>query len=107
MKTADRGNQTAGPPWPAPESVVRQLKTDLTQSGGLGSKKKLRPREMCFFLTSPFIELIRLLEILRGREERLDPEATIEELIEFCDIAMADLKVSPLRQIREDAAHRK
>jgi len=57
MKTADRENQTAGPPYPAPESVVRQLKTDLAQSRGLGSKKTLRPQERCFFLTSTSIEL--------------------------------------------------
>src|ERR1700685_3049374 len=47
-------------------------------------------------------QLIRSLNILRGQEERFDPEATATRLIEYCDVAMADLKVSRLRQILED-----
>jgi hypothetical protein len=46
---------------------------------------------------------ISVLHILNGREERYDPDAVFEELIEYCDIAMADLKVSRLRQVLEDA----
>jgi len=47
--------------------------------------------------------LIRFLNVLRGQEERYDPDAVIAELLECCDTAMADLKVSCLRQILEDA----
>lgn len=47
-------------------------------------------------------QLIRSLCILSGQEERFDPEATAARLIEYCDIAMADLKVSRLRQMLED-----
>lgn len=49
-------------------------------------------------------QLIRSVNILSGQEERFDPEATIARLIECCDIAMADLSVSRLRQVLEDAA---
>jgi hypothetical protein len=50
------------------------------------------------------LQLNAILNIFSGREERFDPEATIDKLIEYCDVAMADLKVSRLRQILEDAA---
>jgi hypothetical protein len=64
-----------------------------------------RERARCMNVISGLCgRLIRLLETLSGREERFDPEATLEELIEFCDIAIADLRVSPLRLIREIAA---
>jgi hypothetical protein len=46
----------------------------------------------------------RLLNILNGREERYDIDSVAEELIENCDLAMADLLVSRLRQVLEDAA---
>jgi hypothetical protein len=46
----------------------------------------------------------KLLNILNGREERFDIDSVVEELIEYCDIAMADLLVSRLRQVLEDAA---
>lgn len=46
----------------------------------------------------------RLPEIMSGRNECVDPEAVLEELITYCNLAMADLKVSRLRQILEDAA---
>jgi hypothetical protein len=46
----------------------------------------------------------RLLNILNGREERYDIDSVVEELIENCDIAMADMLVSRSRQVLEDAA---
>ena len=50
------------------------------------------------------VQLNTILNIFSGREERFDPEANIERLIEYCDVAMADLKVSRLRRILENAA---
>jgi hypothetical protein len=56
-------------------------------------------------------QLKTLLDIYAGQEGRFDAEATMEKLIEYCDIAMADLRVSPLRQLLEEegqkSPHRK
>jgi hypothetical protein len=41
--------------------MARKFSTDPAQSIGLRSKKKSGPMEGCFFLTSPFIELIGTL----------------------------------------------
>jgi hypothetical protein len=48
--------------------------------------------------------VIRFLNVLRGREERYDPDAVLEELIRYLDTAMAGLNVSRLRQVLEHVA---
>jgi hypothetical protein len=48
--------------------------------------------------------LIRFLNIQCGRKERYDPDAVLEELIRYLDTAMADLKVSRVRQVLEHIA---
>jgi hypothetical protein len=60
MKTAGRETQTTGSHCPATEHMTRKSRTDLARSSGLRSKKNSSREEMYFFLTSPFIELLRL-----------------------------------------------
>jgi hypothetical protein len=38
------------------------------------------------------VRLKGVLNILSGTEERFDPQASVEELIKYCDIALADLQ---------------
>src|ERR1700688_3170891 len=58
MKTADRENPTHGVTWPRNRAhgAVGQNRTSSIEWAE--KQEKFQPRERCFFLTSPFIELI-------------------------------------------------
>jgi hypothetical protein len=65
MKTAGSENPNRGGAWPRNRAhgAVGQ-----NQSGSIEwaeKQEKFRPKEMCFFLTSPFIELIRQVKLNR------------------------------------------
>jgi hypothetical protein len=59
MKTADRENPIHGAAWPRNRAhgAVGQNRTCSIEWAE--KQEKFRPKEMCFFLTSSFIELIR------------------------------------------------
>jgi hypothetical protein len=58
MKTADRENPIHGATWPR-HRAHGAVGQNITRSIEWAEKQeKVQPREMCFFLTSPFIELI-------------------------------------------------
>jgi hypothetical protein len=42
------------------EHMARLVRTELARSSGAEKQQNFQPKEMCFFLTSTFIELIRL-----------------------------------------------
>jgi hypothetical protein len=58
MKTADRENPIHVATWPRNRvhGAVGQNRTRSIEWAG--KQEKFQPKEMCFFLTSPFIELI-------------------------------------------------
>jgi hypothetical protein len=59
MKTADRENPIHGATWPR-HRAHGAVTQNITRSIEWAEKQeKLQPQEMCFFLTSTFIELIR------------------------------------------------
>src|ERR1700688_4593665 len=62
MKTADRENPIHGVTWPRNRAhgAVGQNRTRSIERAE--KQEKLQPQEMCFFLTSPFIELLRHLK---------------------------------------------
>src|ERR1035438_7523439 len=63
MKTADRENSIHGATWPrnrAPGAVGQNKSRSIQWAE---KQEKLQPLEMCFFLTSTFIELLRTSEI--------------------------------------------
>src|ERR1700674_1471549 len=59
MKTADRENPTHGVTWPRNRAhgAVGQNRTSSIEWAE--KQEKFQPKEKCFFLTSPFIELHR------------------------------------------------
>src|ERR1700693_3176477 len=77
MKTADRENPTHGVTWPRNRAhgAVGQNRTSSIEWAE--KQEKVQPKERCFFLTSPFIELPRSV---RHRRTSLDfpmrPKAT-------------------------------
>ncbi len=84
-------------PWGGVAAVVHNVPVEIQKE-----------RARCLNIISDLCnQLIRSLNILSGQEERFDPEATAARLIECCEIAMADLTVSRLRQVLEDAAQDK
>jgi hypothetical protein len=81
-------------PWSGVAAVVRNAPAKVQNE-----------RARCMNIVGALcLQLNTFLNIMSGREERFDPQATIERLIEYFDVAMADLKVSRLRRIRENAA---
>ena len=65
MKTADRENPIHGATWPRNRAhgAVGQNRTRLIEWAE--KQEKFQPQEMCFFLTSPFIELTRTYAMKR------------------------------------------
>jgi len=63
MKTADSENPNHGVAWPRNRAhgAVGQNRSRLIK---WAESRKFQPKEVCFFLTSPFIELTRQVELL-------------------------------------------
>src|ERR1700680_1635040 len=58
MKTADRENPNRWVTVPGTRVHGAEVQNRSRSTKWAGKQKKLRPREMYFFLTSPFIELL-------------------------------------------------
>jgi len=73
MKTADRENPIHGAAWPPNRAhgAVGQNKTCSIEWAE--KQEKFRPKEMCFFLTSSFIELTRTSSESRPAIRRILP----------------------------------
>src|SRR5467141_711950 len=71
MKTADSENPNHGVAWPRNRAhgAVCQNRSRLIKWAE--KQEKFQPKEVCFFLTSPFIELTRHLNLAssRGRKK--------------------------------------
>ena len=59
MKTAGRENPTHGVAWPRNRAHGAAGQNRSRSIKWAAKQEKFQPKEMCFFLTSPFIELIR------------------------------------------------
>src|SRR5580704_9485921 len=59
MKTAGRENPNRWATVSSTRVHGAEVQNRSRSIQGAGKQEKLRPREMCFFLTSPFIELLR------------------------------------------------
>jgi hypothetical protein len=59
MKTADRENQKRGVEMPRNRAHGAAGQDKSCSINWAAKQEKFRPQEKCFFLTSPFIELIR------------------------------------------------
>ena len=73
MKTADRENPTHGATWlrNRAHGAVGQNRTSSIEWAE--KQEKFQPKEMCFFLTSPFIELIVYLDAVGIRGDNARP----------------------------------
>jgi hypothetical protein len=58
MKTADSENPNRGVAWPRNRAYGAVGQNQSRSIEWAEKQEKFRPKEMCFFLTSPFIELI-------------------------------------------------
>src|SRR6202171_3954578 len=58
MKTAGRENQIHGATWPHNRAHGAVGQNRFRSIRGAAKQEKFQPKEVCFFLTSPFIELI-------------------------------------------------
>src|SRR6202140_944975 len=65
MKTADRESPTHGVTWPRNRAhgAVGQNRTSSIEWAE--KQEKFQPKEKCFFLTSPFIELLGVDQLLK------------------------------------------
>jgi hypothetical protein len=73
MKTADSENPNRGVAWPRNRAYGAVGQNQSRSIEWAEKQEKFRPKEMCFFLTSPFIELTRAwtetgLEALKARQ---------------------------------------
>src|SRR5882762_3420054 len=73
MKTADSENPNHGVAWPRNRAhgAVGQNRSGLIKWAE--KQEKFQPKEVCFFLTSPFIELTRPVELLPSSRAALRP----------------------------------
>jgi hypothetical protein len=70
MKTADRENQKHGVTVPRNRAHGAASHDTASSIQWAAKQEKFRPQEKCFFLTSPFIELIRTwLVVVKVSEE--------------------------------------
>jgi hypothetical protein len=60
MKTADSENPNRRVAWPRNRAYGAVGQNQSRSIEWAEKQEKFRPKEMCFFLTSPFIELTRL-----------------------------------------------
>jgi hypothetical protein len=58
METAGRENPNRGVPWPRNRAYGAVGQNRSRSIKWAEKQEKFQPKEMCFFLTSPFIELI-------------------------------------------------
>jgi len=67
MKTADSENPNREVAWPRNRAYGAVGQNQSRSIEWAEKQENFRPKEMCFFLTSPFIELIRQVEMLGAR----------------------------------------
>ena len=66
MKTAGRENPTHGVAWPRNRAHGAEEQNRSRSIKWAAKQEKFQPKEMCFFLTSPFIERAKKQSSIRG-----------------------------------------
>src|SRR5258708_835 len=70
MKTAGRENPNHGVAWPRNRAHGAEEQNRSRSIKWAEKQEKFQPKEMCFFLTSPFIELTRMSSIVPPVSDR-------------------------------------